>query len=130
MTIAFAIFSAFPAFQAVQGRIEVLLFENLVPEVGSGVREHISEFSRNASNLTALGVGALAVSAVLLLSTIESVFNTIWRVDRERPLATRLLIFWTVLTLGPVLLGVSFSLTGGVFDRIGDRKSTRLNSSH
>src|SRR3546814_3862958 len=72
MTIAFAIFSAFPAFQAVQGRIEVLLFENLVPEVGSVVREHISEFSRNASNLTALGVGALAVSAVLLLSTIES----------------------------------------------------------
>src|SRR3546814_1642281 len=68
MTIAFAIFSAFPAFQAVQGRIEVLLFENLVPEVGSVVREHISQFSRNASNLTALGVGALAVSAVLLLS--------------------------------------------------------------
>src|SRR3546814_3513548 len=101
MTIAFAIFSAFPAFQAVQGRIEVLLFENLVPEVGSVVREHISEFSRNASNLTALGVGALAVSAVLLLSTIESVFTTIWRVDRERPLATPLLLFWTVLTLGP-----------------------------
>src|SRR3546814_17305557 len=96
MTIAFAIFSAFPAFQAVQGRIEVLLFENLVPEVGSVVREHISEFSRNASNLTALGVGALAATAVLLLSTIESVFNPLWRGRRDRPLATRLLHFWTV----------------------------------
>lgn len=118
MTIAFSIFSAFPAFQAVQDRIEVLLFENLVPEVGLVVRSHISEFARNATNLTAVGVVALAVSAVLLLSTIESVLNTIWRVDRERPLLTRLLIFWTVLTLGPVLLGASFSMTTGVFDRI------------
>src|SRR5690606_314427 len=78
----------------------------------------ISEFMHNASNLTGVGIVALAVSAVLLLSTIESVFNTIWRVDRQRPLLTRLLIFWTVLTLGPVLLGASFTLTTGAFDRI------------
>lgn len=119
MTIAFAIFSAFPAFQSVQDRIEILLFDNLVPEVGLVVRSHLTEFIHNATNLTAVGVAALAVSAVLLLSTIESVFNTIWRVKRDRPLVTRLLIFWTVLTLGPVLLGVSFSLTTGVFDFIG-----------
>lgn len=119
LTIAFAIFSAFPAFQAVQYQIELLLFENLVPEVGSVIQSHISEFTKNAANLTTVGVVALAVSAVLLLSTVESVFNTIWRVKRERPVLTRLLIFWTVLTLGPVLLGASFSLTAGVFDRIG-----------
>jgi membrane protein len=120
LTIAFAIFSAFPAFQAVKDRIEILLFENLVPEVGLVVREHLTEFIRNASNLTAVGVVALAVSAVLLLSTVESVFNTIWRVERDRPVITRLLIFWTVLTLGPVLLGASFSLTTGAFDWIGE----------
>ena len=119
MTIAFSIFSAFPAFQAIQDRLEILLFENLVPEVGSVVRSHISEFMRNATNLTTVGVVALGVSAVLLLSTVEAVFNTIWRVERERPIMTRLLIFWTVLTLGPVLLGASFTLTTGVFDQIG-----------
>lgn len=119
MTIAFSIFSAFPAFQTMQDRIEVLLFENLVPEVGSVVRSYVSEFSRNATNLTAVGVVALAVSAVLLLSTIESVFNRIWRVERARPLVMRLLIFWTILTLGPVLLGASFSLTSGMFAWIG-----------
>jgi membrane protein len=119
MTIAFAIFSAFPAFQAVQYQIELLLFQNLVPEVGSIIQSHISEFTRNATNLTTVGVVALAVSAVLLLSTVESVFNRIWRVERERPILTRLLIFWTVLTLGPVLMGASFTLTTGVFDWIG-----------
>lgn len=116
MTIGFAIFSAFPAFQSVQGRLEIMLFENLVPEVGTIVHTHITEFMRNASNLTAVGVVALGCSAVLLLSTIESVLNTIWRVDRQRPMLMRLLIFWTVLTLGPVLMGASFTLTTGVFD--------------
>lgn len=120
LTIAFSIFSAFPAFQAMQDRIEILLFENLVPEVGLVVRSHLTEFIRNATNLTVVGVAALAVSAILLLSTIESVFNTIWRVERERPLFMRLLIFWTILTLGPVLFGISFSLTTGVFDRLGE----------
>ncbi len=119
LTIAFSIFSAFPAFQAMQDRIEILLFENLVPEVGLIVRSHLTEFIRNATNLTAVGVVALAVSAILLLSTIESVFNTIWRVEQDRPAITRLLIFWTVLTLGPVLFGISFTLPTGVFDRLG-----------
>ena len=118
LAIAFAVFSAFPAFQAVQDRMESILFENLVPEVGSVVRSYIAGFTRNATNLTAVGLVALGVSAVLLLATIESTFNTIWRVERERPLLTRLLIFWTVLTLGPVMLGVSFSLTTDVFEQI------------
>lgn len=111
LAIAFAIFSAFPAFEAVQDKIEALLFENLVPGVGQDVRTYIGNFTRNTTNLTAVGVVALGVSAVLLLATIESTFNRIWRVERDRPVLTRLLIFWTVLTLGPLLLGASFSLT-------------------
>jgi membrane protein len=115
LAIAFAIFSAFPAFEAVQDRIEAVLFENLVPEVGNEVRGYITSFTRNTTNLTAVGVIALGVSAVLLLATIESTFNRIWRVERDRPIVVRLLIFWTMITLGPLLLGASFSLTTDVF---------------
>ncbi|NQW10997.1 MAG: YihY family inner membrane protein [Alphaproteobacteria bacterium] len=111
LAIAFAIFSAFPAFEAMQGKIETLLFENLVPGVGQDVRGYVASFTSNTTKLTAVGVVALGVSAVLLLATIESTFNRIWRVERERPAMARLLIFWTVLTLGPLLLGASFSLT-------------------
>lgn len=118
LAIAFAIFSAFPAFEAIQDRLEATLFENLVPEVGDEVRGYISGFTRNTTNLTAVGVVALGVSAVLLLATIESTFNRIWRVERDRPLITRLLIFWTMLTLGPLLLGASFSLTTDMFSGI------------
>lgn len=118
LAIAFAIFSAFPAFEAIQDRLEATLFENLVPEVGEEVRGYLSGFTRNTTNLTAVGVVALGVSAVLLLATIESTFNRIWRVERARPVVTRLLIFWTMLTLGPLLLGASFSLTTDMFSGI------------
>ena len=115
MAIAFSIFSAFPAFDAIQDRLQELIFENLVPEVGQDVRGYITNFTANASNLTAVGIVALGVSAVLLLSTIESTLNTVWRVERQRPIMIRLLIFWSVLTFGPLLLGASFSLTSDMF---------------
>lgn len=118
LAIAFAIFSAFPVFEAIQDRFEAMLFENLVPEVGFEVRSYIANFTQNTTNLTAVGVVALGVSAVLLLATIEATFNRIWRVQRNRPLVSRLLIFWTMLTLGPLLLAVSFSLTTDVFSAI------------
>ena len=115
LAIAFAIFSAFPVFEAIQDRFEAMLFENLVPEVGLEVRSYIADFTQNTTNLTAVGVVALGVSAVLLLATIEATFNRIWRVQRSRPLVSRLLIFWTMLTLGPLLLAVSFTLTTDIF---------------
>jgi membrane protein len=43
--------------------------------------------------------------------TIDSAFNQIWRVSRPRPLLQRVLVYWTVLTIGPLFIGASLSLT-------------------
>lgn len=114
MVITFAVLSGFPAFNEVSERIEELFFEIFVPEVGAEIRSYLSRFSGNASNLTAFGTAALAVTAVLLLWTIEVTLNSIWRVETPRSIGVRLLIYWTVLTLGPLLLGLSFAVNTGV----------------
>lgn len=111
LVIAFAVLSGFPAFDAVKERMEDMVFSAILPEIGDGVRDYLDGFTANASNLTAVGIVALAVTAVLLLFTIESTLNLVWRVERERPLVVRLLIFWAILTLGPLLLGASFTFT-------------------
>lgn len=113
MVITFAILSGFPAFDTVSARLQEIFFEALVPEIGAEIANYLSRFSVNATNLTAVGVTALALTAVLLLWTIEGTLNAIWRVEHARPFGVRLLIYWTVLTLGPLLLGVSFVLTSG-----------------
>ena len=111
LVIVLAILSGFPGFDSVKDRIQEALLGTLVPEVGTEVKTYLSDFARNATNLTAVGVIALAVTAVMLLSTIEATLNRVWRVDRPRPLLNRLLMFWAILTVGPLLLGVSFTLS-------------------
>ncbi len=115
LVIAFAVISGFPAFDAVRGQMEQLFVDALVPEVGQDVQNYVGEFTANAGNLTAVGIVALTLTAILLLSTIEGTLNRIWRVERPRPLFVRLLIFWTVLTLGPMLFGASFTVTSDMF---------------
>lgn len=115
MVIAFAILSAFATFDPARARMESLFFEIFVPEVGAEVGKYLSDFSSNAANLTALGIVALAVTAVMLLWTIEATLNHVWRIEKPRSMRMRVLIYWTVLTMGPLLLGASFVLTSNTF---------------
>lgn len=111
LVIAFAILSSFRAFDAVKERMQTLFFDAVVPEAGAAVSDYLANFTQNAGNLTTVGVVALAVAAVLLLSTVEDTLNRVWHVERPRPILVRFLIFWAVLTLGPLLIGASFTLT-------------------
>lgn len=118
MVIAFAILSGFATFDPARERMEALFFNIFVPEFGAEVGNYITEFSRNAANLTGFGIIALAVTAVMLLWTIEATLNQIWRVQKPRSIGVRVLTYWTVLTLGPLLLGASFVLTSGTFTTV------------
>ncbi|MGR3271657.1 YihY family inner membrane protein [Thalassococcus profundi] len=111
LVIAFAILSSFPAFNEVKGRMQELFFSAVVPEAGAAISDYLTNFTQNASNLTAVGIVALAVAALLLLSTVEDTLNRVWHVDRPRPILVRLLIFWAILTLGPLLIAASITLT-------------------
>jgi membrane protein len=110
-----AMVAAFPVFHDVQMQMQQFALENFVPEFGAEVASYISSFSDNAGSVTALGVLGLAVSSVLIVVNIESAFNRIWRAREFRPLSIRILTGWTVITLGPLLLGASLSLSSNLF---------------
>lgn len=119
MTITFSLFSAFPAFQDIESQAQALIFDTLVPQVGQSVLSYLDDFSANAGRLTAAGIIALILTSVLLLATIEGAFNAIWRVREKRPLLVRLLSFWAILTLTPLLFGASLSVTAQVITQAG-----------
>ena len=111
-TIAFALFAAFPMFDDWSNAFKVFLLTTLVPEMGGKViTVYMQQFADNAAKLTAIGLVFLGVTALALMSTIERVFNLIWRVNRPRPVMQRLVIYWAALTVGPILVGASLSLT-------------------
>lgn len=111
MTIGFAIFSAFPAFGALQTRIQQAVFKNLVPEIGDAILEYMNRFMANAGQMPIFGIVGLAISAVLLIWTIEGSFATVWRVREPRSYVTRILSFWAIVSLTPLFAGASLSLS-------------------
>jgi membrane protein len=112
ITVALALVSAFPVFARWTGQIDDMLVRNVLPQaIGKVVATYLAQFAEKAAGLTAIGVVFLAGTALMLMLTIDGAFNQIFRVRRERPLLQRLLIYWAALTLGPVLVGLSISMT-------------------
>jgi membrane protein len=112
IAIAMASIAAFPAFEGLAVEFKIFLLTTMVPETaGKVITVYMEQFAAAAGRLTAAGTAFLAVTAMMLMLTIENAFNNIWRVTRPRPLVQRLLVYWAVLTLGPLLLGASISLT-------------------
>lgn len=111
VTIMLMVMTAFPVFTDLSERLREFVLTNLVPQAGSKVISvYVQQFSTNAAKLTAAGVSVLALTAIMLMLTIDRAFNTIWRVKRPRPLVQRVLIYWSLLTVGPMLMGGSLTL--------------------
>ncbi|MDX8378533.1 MAG: YihY family inner membrane protein [Gallionella sp.] len=112
ITIALTLFSAFPVFDDYSTQIKIYLLENLMPETaGTVITHYMQQFAESAGRLSAVGVAFLAVTAMMMMLTIDKAFNTIWRVSKPRPMFKRLFVYWAVLTLAPVLMGASLSLS-------------------
>ncbi len=109
--IAFSMLAAFPVFKGVREKFQTLIFSNFLPQSADAMRDYLDRFVQNTSGLTAVGIVGLALTAVLLLGAIESSLNNIFRVARPRAAVPRLLVFWALITLGPLLVGASFSLS-------------------
>ncbi|MEQ8701437.1 MAG: YihY family inner membrane protein, partial [Bauldia litoralis] len=86
-----------------------------LPKNVEALREQFDRFLKNTRELTALGTVALAVTAVILLDTVDTYYNRIWRESEVRPLLQRVLMYWTILTLTPLLVGGSLALSTYIF---------------
>ncbi len=115
LAIGLAIFSAFPVFSEVREQLQTLLLQNVVPDLEEEVSQYFDVFVSATAKLTTVGVIGIAVTAILLLSTIENSLNFIFKVYKARSIKTKITLYWTVITLGPLLLGTGFSMRGYVY---------------
>lgn len=113
VTVTLALFSNFPAFAELGTALGNFLQTNILPDLaGQIVTTYALQFSEKAAQLTLIGTTLLIITVVLLLHTIDAVFNDIWGVKHPRPLLTRLAVYWVVLSLGPMALAGSVFATG------------------
>jgi len=112
ITIMLTFFSAFPQFSTFSEHAKNIILSNMLPEAGSRIiTQYVEQFAENAARLTTVGIIFLAITSMLMIYNIDNAFNTIWRVTRQRTVIQRVLVYWAVLTLAPLLVGGSLSMT-------------------
>lgn len=112
ITIALTMFAAFPVFDDFSQNMMDFMQSNMMPAGASAIiTKYLHQFTESATKLTAVGIVFLVLTAMSMMLTIDHAFNLIWRVARPRPLFKKLVVYWAVLTLAPLLIGASLSLT-------------------
>ena len=113
LTIALAIFTTFPLFNSFRSSLEAYFVQSVMPKsISSTILNYLTLFASKATRLSAVGAVALIFTSIAMMNLIERVFNRIWRVRDERRWSKRILVYWAIVTLGPLLIGVSLTLSG------------------
>ncbi|MDO9094384.1 MAG: YihY family inner membrane protein [Rubrivivax sp.] len=112
VTVMLAVFTAFPMFAGFENALQTYFLQNLVPEgIAKPVLRGLAQFAGKARGMGTLGLVLLVVTALALVLTIDRTLNAIWRVRQPRHLGQRVLVYWAAMTLGPLALGMSLTLT-------------------
>jgi len=114
MAVSLAVFYAFPVADKLHETIQAFLFENFVPASGEVLQQYLQAFSDKASQLNGVSFAFLILVALMMMGNIDRALNTIWEVRRKRRPLNKFLIYWSVLTLGPVLIGASVVATSAL----------------
>ncbi len=119
--VALLVLTASPAFATMRASVQRFVAENLfLPSFSATVTGYIEAFVGAASQLSVIGTVLFLATAMTAMLTIDRTLNGIWRTSRPRPLAQRLALYWSMLTIGPVLLGATLGLQGRVAERLVD----------
>jgi membrane protein len=111
-TVAFAFVARFPFFSRWLDALEGFLLKHVLPgNAATIVRTYVVGLAEKAVQITGASILLLLVTAMLLMATVERELNLIWGVSQRRPLHRRVLVYLFGITLGPVLVGASISLT-------------------
>lgn len=114
LTVFLVVISSIKALAPAREQVQHFIYSNLLPRSGVAVEQYLNRFTESSSNLTVVGILILFVTAILMLSSIEDAFNHIWRVNKARGGIIGFMRYWTIISLGPILLGSAFAISSTV----------------
>lgn len=113
LALSLALFAAFPSFADSRKALEDFIVSGFLPAQYSELLiNYLRDFATHAAGLTTFGLAGLAVTALLLIDKLFVTVNRIFKVRVMRPWVQRTLIYWALMTVGPVAVALSVTLTG------------------
>jgi len=125
LAVVFGVASAFPVFEQWSEQLQSFVLSNFLPASGDQIQSYLAGFLESVGKLTLTGTLVLIITALLLMLRIERAFNLIWRVPAARSIRNRVIMYWAVLTLGPLALGAAIALSAQpIFEQVAVGAST------
>lgn len=115
ITVIFSLLSAFSIFDEASIAFKGLIYKNLAPNASDTIQQYLDQFISNTNRMTIFGIVGLVVTSLLLIRSIDNALNFIWRTKRKRSIMYNLTMYWTILTLGPILIGTSIAISSYIF---------------
>ena len=112
MAIVLSVFTIFPLFDSIRQQVQEFLIQNFMPATIQNVQNYMVQFIAAARKLTTLGAIGIAVTAIFMLSTIESSFNFIFQARKKRTFTTKILSYGFIIMICPLLIGSALYLKG------------------
>jgi membrane protein len=120
LTIVLAILTTFPVFGQLRTALDTWFVQTLMPKaIANTISSNLTQFADKAKGLSLLGAVLLLLTTTAMMGMIERAFNQIWGVRRPRPWSQRVLVYWALVSLGPILFGLSLSATSQLFSATG-----------
>ncbi|PHS20088.1 MAG: hypothetical protein COA86_02025 [Kangiella sp.] len=110
-TLVFALLALIPNFEDIALKLQQFVFAYFVPTSGDSIQNHLIEFVNKAKSMSGLGFLMLFITALMMMRTIDRSFNHIWKIKKTQTKVRTFLVYWAVLTLGPIALGASIFIT-------------------
>ncbi|RLM50093.1 YihY family inner membrane protein, partial [Halobellus sp. Atlit-31R] len=116
LTIVLAILTTFPVFGQLRTALDTWFVQTLMPKaIANTISANLTQFADKAKGLSLLGAVLLLLTTTTMMGMIERAFNQIWCVRRPRPWSQRVLVYWALISLGPILFGLSLTATSQLF---------------
>lgn len=113
LVIMLTLFTSMPNFSEYYLKIQEFIFSNLMPVNSEAFMEHINKFLQNSVEMSLISFAMVIISSLLFFQNFEYIANKIFHA-KKRGLWESVTTFWTLLTLTPIGLGVSFYITGHI----------------
>ncbi len=124
--VVIALLSAFGTFQPYLEASQLDLLEQLIPAASDQIIPSLAQFSYNARALGSFGLALFAVTSVVLLRTIHTTLNAIWKFRSESGVWRRISTYTTVIVIGTALLAIAV-VAGPFVQSLTDSQSTTVS---
>ena len=103
LIISLSLIANVPVFQDQYAKIQIFIFDNIMPVQTSAITGYLDSFFKNSVQLGIIGFATMIASSLLFFQNFEHIVGKIFKASKRR-IWDAITTYWTLITLTPIVL--------------------------